>query len=134
MSDTADFFRSRLTQMVELSTVEVLTSHMPRKEREANIEHRFTRKVHAGIDDSDVVLLGGVDRVVSCWVSPANRPRLPLRLLFSLWCLKHGFNESDKGILEHWSESPTWKYFSSLDFPNTADPVPPSYWFTAAWH
>lgn len=117
MSDTADFFRSRLDQMIELRhPLAVLASRMPWQELEANIAHLFAKKVRAGKDISDMDLFGGVAKVVGSGVSPAGRPRLPLRLMISLLYLKHAFNESDEGVVERWAETPTWQYFSGLDY------------------
>lgn len=48
-------------------------------------------------------------------ISLAGRPRVPLRLMISLLYLKHAFNESDEGVVERWSETPTWQYFSGQD-------------------
>ena len=53
MSDTADFFRSRLDQMIELRhPLAVLASRLPWQELEAKIAHLFAKKVHAGKDRS----------------------------------------------------------------------------------
>jgi IS5 family transposase len=30
--------------------------------------------------------------------------------------LKHAFNESDEGVVERWAETPTWQYFSGMDY------------------
>ncbi|NDD14911.1 MAG: IS5/IS1182 family transposase, partial [Betaproteobacteria bacterium] len=100
MSDTADFFRSRLDQMIDLRhPLAVLSSRMPWQELEASVSHRFAKKVRAGkvIDEAD--LFGGISKVVGAGVSPAGRPRLPLRLMISLLYLKHAFNESDEGVV-----------------------------------
>jgi len=48
--------------------------------------------------------------------SNAGRPRLPIRLMVSLLYLKHAFNESDEGVVERWAETPTWQYFSGMDY------------------
>jgi IS5 family transposase len=45
-------------------------------------------------------------------VSAAGRPRVPLRIMISLLYLKHAFNESDEGVVQRCSETPTWQYFS----------------------
>ena len=98
MSDTADFFRSRLDQMIDLRhPLAVLSSRMPWQELEASVSHLFAKKVRAGkvLDEAD--LFGGISKVVGAGVSPAGRPRLPLRLMISLLYLKHAFNESDEG-------------------------------------
>lgn len=117
MSDTADFFRSRLDQMIDLRhPLAVLASRLPWQELEANIAHLFAKAVRAGKRLEDVDLFGGVSKVVGAGVSPAGRPRLPLRLMISLLYLKHAFNESDEGVVERWAETPTWQYFSGMEY------------------
>lgn len=117
MSDTADFFRSRLDQMIDLRhPLVVLACRMPWQELEASIAHLFARAVRAGRNIEDVDLFGGVAKVVGAGVSAAGRPRLPLRLMISLLYLKHAFNESDEGVVERWAETPTWQYFSGMDY------------------
>ena len=117
MNDTADFFRSRLDQMIDLRhPLVVLASRMPWQELEASIAHLFAKAVRSGKNIEDVDLFGGVSKVVGAGVSPAGRPRLPLRLMISLLYLKHAFNESDEGVVERWAETPTWQYFSGMDY------------------
>jgi hypothetical protein len=49
MCDTADFFRSRLDQMIDLRhPLAVLSSRMPWQELEASVSHLFAKKVRAG--------------------------------------------------------------------------------------
>jgi len=127
MSDTADFFRSRLDQMIDLRhPLAVLSSRMPWQELEASVSHLFAKKVRAGkvIDEAD--LFGGISKLVGAGVSPAGRPRLPLRLMISLLYLKHAFNESDEGVVERWAETPTWQYFSGMDYFEHRWPCDPS--------
>jgi len=127
MSDTADFFRSRLDQMINLRhPLAVLSSRMPWQELEASVSHLFAKKVRAGkvLDEAD--LFGGISKVVGAGVSPAGRPRLPLRLMISLLYLKHAFNESDEGVVERWAETPTWQYFSGMDYFEHRWPCDPS--------
>jgi len=103
MSDTVDFFHRRLDQMIDLRhPLAVLSSRMPWQELEASVSHLFAKKVRAGkvIDEAD--LFGGISKVVGAGVSPAGRPRLPLRLMISLLYLKHAFNDCDEGVVERW--------------------------------
>jgi IS5 family transposase len=44
----------------------------------------------------------------------------------SLLYLKHAFNESDEGLVERWSETPTWQYFSGMDYFEHRAPCDPS--------
>jgi IS5 family transposase len=36
--------------------------------------------------------------------------------MVSLLYLKHAFDESDEGVVDRWAETPTWQYFSSLNY------------------
>ena len=133
MSDTADFFRSRLDQMIDLRhPLAVLSSRMPWQELEASVSHLFAKKVRAGkvLDEAD--LFGGISKLVGAGVSPAGRPRLPLRLMISLLYLKHAFNESDEGVVERWAETPTWQYLSGMDYFEHRWPCDPSHLCTCA--
>lgn len=117
MSDTADFFRSRLDQMIDLRhPLAVLASRMPWQEIEASVAHLFARRVRSGKAMVDVDLFGSTASLVGAGVSKAGRPRLPLRLMISLLYLKHAFNESDEGVVERWAETPTWQYLSGLEY------------------
>ena len=117
MSPVNDFFRSRIDQMIDLRhPLSILASRMPWQEIEASLAHNFARKVKAGKKVEDIGLFGPEVKVVGGGVSKAGRPRLPLRLMVSLLYLKHAFDESDEGVCERWSETPTWQYFSGLDY------------------
>jgi len=81
MSDTADFFRSRLDQMIDLRhPLAVLSSRMPWQELEASVSHLFAKKVRAGkvIDEADVWRQSDrhAFRMPVQWV---NRPNLDFR-------------------------------------------------------
>lgn len=54
--------------------------------------------------------------IVAAGVSPAGRPRLPIRLMCSLVYLKHTFNLSDEALCERWAENVVWQYFSGMDY------------------
>jgi len=74
------------------------------------------RQVRAGKTLADVDLFGAAVSVGGVGVSKAGRPRLPMRLMVLLLYLKHAFNESDEGVVERWAETPTWQYFSGLEY------------------
>jgi IS5 family transposase len=81
MSDTADFFRSRLDQMIDLRhPLAVLSSRMPWQELEASVSHLFAKKVRAGkvIDEADFWRQSDrhAFRMPVQWV---NRPNLDFR-------------------------------------------------------
>ena len=127
MTDTADFFRSRLDQMIDLRhPLSVLACRMPWQEVEASVAHLFAKKVRAGRQVEDIDLFGSTAAVVGAGVAKAGRPRLPLRLMISLLYLKHAFNESDEAVVERWSETPTWQYFSGQDYFEHRWPCDPS--------
>ena len=117
MSFEADFFRSRLDQMIDLrSPLAILASRMPWQEIEASLAHHFKRQIKAGKKIETVGLFGPEVKVVGAGSSNAGRPRLSIRIMVSLLYLKHAFNESDEGVVERWGETPTWQYFSGMDY------------------
>jgi len=117
MSPVDDFFRSRLDQMIDLRhPLVILASRMPWQEIEASLSHQFARQVKAGKCVQDIGLFGTQTIRVGGGASNAGRPRLPIRLMVSLLYLKHAFNESDEGVVERWAETPTWQYFSGMDY------------------
>jgi IS5 family transposase len=89
---------------------------MPWQEIEASLAHQFARQVKAGKQIEGIGLFGSEVKVVGGGKSNAGRPRLPIRLMVSLLYLKHAFNESDEGLVERWAETPTWQYFSGMDY------------------
>jgi len=54
--------------------------------------------------------------VAGAGVSPAGRPRLPIRLMVSLLYLKHAFNQSDEALVARWSENVVWQFFSGMEY------------------
>jgi IS5 family transposase len=113
MSDAADFFRCRLDQMIDLRhPLAVLASRLPWQELEANVAAMLARRVRAGKKIEGEDLFGPLNQSVVSAPSAAGRTRVPLRILISLLYLKHAFNESDEAVVERWSETPTWQYFS----------------------
>jgi transposase, IS5 family len=94
----------------------VLASLIPWQEIEASLARQFARQVKAGKPVEDIGLFGPEVKVVGGGKSNAGRPRLPIRLMVSLLYLKHAFNESDEGVVERWAETPTWQYFSGMDY------------------
>jgi IS5 family transposase len=117
MSQINDFFRHRIDHLIDLRhPLAVLSSRMPWQEIEASLAHKFSRQVREGKQVEDIGLFGPESRVVGAGVSKAGRPRLPIRLMVSLLYLKHAFDESDEGVVERWAETPTWQYFSGMDY------------------
>lgn len=127
MSDTADFFRGRIDQMIDLRhALAVLGTRMPWQEIEASLADRFARQVRAGQRVEGMDLFGPSERWVGAGVSKAGRPRLPMRLMISLLYLKHAFDESDEGVVDRWSETPLWQYFSGMDYYEHRRPCDPT--------
>lgn len=49
-------------------------------------------------------------------VRNAGRPRLHVRLMYSLLYLKNAFNLSDEQLVQHWSENVQWQFFSGMQY------------------
>jgi transposase, IS5 family len=95
MSDTADFFRARLHVMVDHQhPLEVLSKRLPWTAIEQALAPHFARKPRPGTKVSAPSLLGAHE--FGNGISPAGRPRLPVRLMASLQYLKSAFNLSDE--------------------------------------
>ena len=102
VGQTADFFRSRLDAMIDLR--HPLAVLLQKASREYEVPN--------GSD-----LFGPtLGTVVAVDVSPAGRPRLPIRLMCALLYLKHAFNLSDEELCERWAENVVWQYFSGMDY------------------
>ena len=56
-------------------------------------------------------------------ISPAGRPRLPIRLMVSLLYLKNSFNLSDEELVERWAENVQWQFFGGMDYYEPAPAV-----------
>ena len=54
------------------------------------------------------ILAGGFEGEFGGGISPAGRPRLPVRLTASLLYLKNSFNLSDEELVERWAENVQW--------------------------
>lgn len=114
---TADFFRARLDQMIDLShPLAVLAQRMPWTQIEAALEPYFARAPRAGRSQQVEDLFGTSLQVAGGGVSAAGRPRLPIRLMAALLYLKHAFNLSDEELVQRWSENVVWQYFSGQEY------------------
>ncbi len=99
LSDAADFFRSRLDQMIDLRhPLAVLASRLPWQELEANVAAMLARRVRAGKKIEGEDLFGPVNQSVLSAPSAAGRPRVSLRVLISLLYLKHAFNDRSGSV------------------------------------
>ena len=107
---TPDFFRSRIDVMINLNDpLAVLATRLPWDQIEASVAAKFERQDRAG------QVFEGCDMFVTTTVlmgagrSNAGRPKLPIRLMASLLCLKHSFNLSDEDLVVRWSENIVWQ-------------------------
>ena len=109
-------FRARLDHMIDLRhPLVVLASHMPWQALEARVSQAFSGRAHTGEPLPDLDLFGEqVQR--STRQSNAGRPRVPLRVMIALLYLKHAFNLSDEAVVERWSETPRWQFFSGMAY------------------
>ena len=113
---TEDFFRARLDHMIDLrQPLVVLASRMPWQQIEASVAHLFSRKASAAQAMPDLDLFGEA-ALSTARQSNAGRPRVPLRTMIGLLYLKHAFNLSDEAVVERWSETPRWQFFSGLAY------------------
>ena len=113
---TEDFFCARLDHMIDLRhPLVVLASRMPWQQIEASVAHLFSRKAHAGQALPELDLFGEAPAPVARH-SNAGRPRVPLRTMIALLYLKHAFDLSDEAVVERWSETPRWQFFSGRSY------------------
>ena len=94
---TPDFFRARLDAMIDLRhPLAVLASRLPWSAIEAAVAPKLAREAKAPQHKRGEDLLGYYSLEFGGGVSPAGRPRLPIRLMVSLLYLKNSFNLSDE--------------------------------------
>ena len=114
---TDDFFRSRLDQMIDLRhPLAVLAGRIPWLALEASLAPSLAHRDRKGRVIEGMGLFGPTLELAGAGVSPAGRPRLPIRLMASLLYLKHAFNLSDEAVVERWSENVVWQYFSGQTY------------------
>jgi IS5 family transposase len=115
--DTADFFRPRLAEMIDLRhPLAVLASRLPWAQIEAALAPHFARQVREGRAVAQEDLFGPSLQVAGGGVGAAGRPRLPIRLMASLLYLKHAYKLSDEELVERWAENVVWQHFSGMTF------------------
>jgi transposase, IS5 family len=127
MSDTADFFRARLDEMVDPKhPLVVLSKRLPWGAIEQALAPHFARKPRPGEEIYVSDLLGEHQVEFGAGISPAGRPRLPIRLMASLQYLKNAFNLSDEELVQRWSENVVWQYFSGMTYYEPRLPCDPT--------
>lgn len=124
VGQTADFFRARIDAMIDLRhPLAVLGTRLPWAQIETALAPLLQKAAREREVPSGIDLFGpSGGTVVAAGVSPAGRPRLPVRLMCSLLYLKHAFNLSDEELCERWAENVVWQYFSGMDYYETRLP------------
>ena len=114
---TPDFFRSRLDAMIDLRhPLAVLTTRLPWAAIEVAVAPKLARQARPAKQASGDDLAGHYSGEFGGGLSPAGRPRLPIRLMVSLQYLKNSFNLSDEELVERWAENVQWQFFSGMDY------------------
>ncbi len=114
---TADFFRARLDQMIDLKhPLAALAQRLPLDRIEAALAPSFARRDREGRAIAGADLFGPTLVVAGTGISAAGRPRLSIRLMASLLYLKHAYNLSDEDLVARWAENVVWQYFSGMDY------------------
>ena len=114
---TPDFFRSRLDQMIDLRhPLAVLATRLPWASIEAAVAPKLAHQAKPAKRLVGEDLAGAFDGEFGGGISPAGRPRLPVRLMASLLYLKNSFNLSDEELVERWAENVQWQFFSGMDY------------------
>ena len=103
---TPDFFRSRLDQMIDLRhPLAVLSTRLPWGSIEAAETPKLAQQAKPVKRLVGEDLAGAFEGEFGGGISPAGRPRLPVRLMVSLLYLKNSFNLSDAELVERWAEN-----------------------------
>jgi IS5 family transposase len=114
---TPDFFRARLDQMIDLRhPLAVLASRLPWAAIEATLAPKLAPTPKPGTPVKGHDLAGAFEGEFGGGISPAGRPRLPVRLMVSLLYLKNSFNLSDEELVDRWAENVQWQFFSGMDY------------------
>ena len=116
-SDSADFFRQPLAEMIDPHhPLAVLGGRLPWTQIETALAPHFARQVRQGRAVAHNDLFGPSVQVAGAGVAAAGRSRLPLRLMASLLYLKHAYKLSDEELVERWAENVVWQHFSGMRF------------------
>jgi IS5 family transposase len=114
---TPDFFRSRLDQIIDLRhPLAVLATRLPWGAIEAAVAPKLAHQARPAKRLAGADLAGTYDGEFGGGISPAGRPRLPVRLMASLLYLKNSFNLSDEELVERWAEKVQWQFFGGMDY------------------
>lgn len=114
---TPDFFRARLDQMIDLRhPLAVLATRLPWAAIEAAVAPKLAHVPKPAKRAIGEDLAGAYDGEFGGGISPAGRPRLPIRLMASLLYLKNSFDLSDEELVERWAENVQWQFFSGMAY------------------
>ena len=118
MTDTQDFFRSRLDAMIDLRhPLAILATRLPWTQIEAALAPLLQKASRERQAPDGIDLFGPTGgAVIALEASAAGRPRLSTRLMCSLLYLKHAYNLSDEEVCERWAENVVWQTFSGIDY------------------
>ena len=113
---TDDFFRTRLDATIDLRhPLAVLATRLPWAAIEVAVAPKLAHQVLPAKRLRGKDLPGTFDTEFGGGISPAGRPRLPIRLLASLLYLKNSLNLSDEALAERRAENLQWPFFSGMD-------------------
>jgi hypothetical protein len=114
---TADFFRARIDEMINLKDpLAVLATRLPWDQIEAAQSAKFERQARVGQLLQGQDMFGPTQELQGAGISNAGRPKLPIRLMASLLYLKHSLNLSDEELVVRWSENVLWQFFSGMAY------------------
>jgi IS5 family transposase len=92
--------------MVDLrQPLAVLATRLPWATMEAALAARLAHQAKLPKQVAGQNLAGACEGEFGGGISPAGRPRLPVRLMANLLQLKHSFNLSDEELVERWAEN-----------------------------
>jgi IS5 family transposase len=89
---------------------------MPWAQIESSLVSVFAHSDRAGrtVEGSD--LFGPTLAVGGTGISPAGRPRLPMRLMVDLLYLKQPYNLSDDAVIDRWAQDVYVQFFSDQEY------------------
>ena len=87
----------------------MLPRRLPWNSIEAAVAPKLARQVRPAKRISGEDFAGSFEGEFGGGISPAGRPRLPIRLMVSLLYLKNSFNLSDEELVERWAENVQWQ-------------------------
>ena len=97
-------------------TLAVLSTRLPWASIEAAIAPELAHQAKSAKRVIGDDLAGVFDGEFGGGISPAGRPRLPIRLMVSLLYLQRSFNLSDEELVERWADNVQYQFFSGMDY------------------